>query len=198
MARDRRSIPLRTTVAIVGDGQTERIYFDKIRDTDRPKDLHIFPDYPRNIGNYKGVLEKAVILKPDYEFVYALIDMDKVFQDKQENEYKADKRKAEMLGVTVLENNPCFEIWLLLHFQKTGRVFTRCDDVIKELRKYIPNYSKSERFLMGTPLYDKKSIITNAVPNAELLERNRDEHSNDYPRAEVYKFFSWYFERKRS
>jgi hypothetical protein len=34
----------RYSVAIVGDGQTERIYFADVRDTDRPANLTIFPD----------------------------------------------------------------------------------------------------------------------------------------------------------
>jgi hypothetical protein len=33
-------------VALVGDGQTEQIYFFDLRETDRPSDLDIFPDLP--------------------------------------------------------------------------------------------------------------------------------------------------------
>jgi hypothetical protein len=198
MAREKRNRPLRTNVAIVGDGQTERIYFDNIRDMDRPRDLHIFPDYPRNIGNYTGVLEKAVELKENYEIVYALIDMDQVFRNRQESEYKVDKKKAEDLGIIVLENNPCFEIWLLLHFLKTGRAFLRCDEVERELQKYIPNYSKSLRFLRGANLYNKDLITAHAIPNAKFLERGRNQQDNNYPRAEIFKFFSWYLQRNNT
>ncbi len=79
MARHPKRQQLRHTVAIVGDGQTERIYFSDVRDTDRPDNLSIFPDYPRKIGSYKGVIERAVALSENYNRVYALIDMDKVW-----------------------------------------------------------------------------------------------------------------------
>lgn len=78
MARQGNPQQKRYRVAIVGDGQTERIYFDNIRDADRPGNLVIFPDSPKKIGNYKGVLERAEILTEDYDRVYALIDFDKV------------------------------------------------------------------------------------------------------------------------
>lgn len=112
MARQPRQY--RDTVAIVGDGQTERIYFSDVRDTDRPRNLSIFPDYPRKIGNFIGVLERAQNLASDYNRVYAFIDMDKVIQDNQLQSYRKAKTEAEALGVRVLENNPCFEVWLLL------------------------------------------------------------------------------------
>ena len=40
MDRKSRQKPLKPTVALVGDGQTERIYFANIKDTDRPSDFY--------------------------------------------------------------------------------------------------------------------------------------------------------------
>src|SRR5579872_6009349 len=94
----------RYTVAIVGDGQMERIYFSDVVDTDRPSNLSIFPDYPRRIGNYKGVLDRAITLAEDYSRVYALIDMDKVIQDGRQAEYQSNKSIVEAKGVIILEN----------------------------------------------------------------------------------------------
>ena len=110
MPRPLRKQELRYTVAIVGDGQTERIYFSDVRDTDRPANLSIFPDYPRKIGNYKGVIDRAVALAEDYSRVYALIDLDKIIQDDQQAPYMKAKAAAEAKGIIILENNPCFEI----------------------------------------------------------------------------------------
>ncbi|MFI5192982.1 MAG: RloB family protein [Chitinophagales bacterium] len=155
MARVPKQQPQRNTVAIVGDGQTERIYFSDVRDTDRPANLTIFPDYPRKIGNYKGVLERAGSLVGSYNHIYALIDVDKIIQDNQQAAYAQDKTTAEAAGIIVLENNPCFEIWLLLHFVHTGRLFTNCNEVSEQLRLNgrIPNYDKSEKFLKNARLY---------------------------------------------
>ena len=90
MARAFKQQPQRNTVAIVGDGQTERIYFSDVRDTDRPANLSIFPDYPRKIGNYKGVLDRAKSLVGNYNRIYALIDVDKIIHDNQQAAYTQD------------------------------------------------------------------------------------------------------------
>ncbi|WP_028295888.1 RloB family protein [Olivibacter sitiensis] len=199
MARHTRNKRTNKTVALVGDGQTERIYFANVRDTDRPSNLDIFPDYPRKIGSYKGVLERAVTLKnTGYDHVYALIDMDKIINENRMAEYHANKQSAEQSGVTILENNPCFETWILLHFSSTGKLFTSCDNVIAEIRKpgAIANYEKGERYLTGLKPYEryKKLLKENAIPNAKKLEVQRDGRSDRYPRAETFRFFEWYFE----
>ncbi len=107
MARtSRRPQQQRFSVAIVGDGQTERIYFSDVRDTDRPSNLAIFPDYPRKIGNYQGVLDRAIALAENYNRVYALIDMDTVIRGNQQAAYNQAKTGAQAAGVIVLENNP--------------------------------------------------------------------------------------------
>lgn len=198
--RSKRNIqPKRHLVAIVGDGQTERIYFADVQDTDRPDNITIFPDQPKRIGNYQGVLERAISLTGTYDEVYALIDMDKVIQEKQQQGYAKAKAEAGKAGVKVLENNPCFEIWILLHFERTGRAFKNCESVTERIRsRYISNYDKSQRFLVAARLYRNHSekIQTHAIPNATFLEQGREERDEHYPRAEIYRFFEWYFNRR--
>jgi hypothetical protein len=181
---------------LFGDGQMERIYFSDVRDTDRPDNLSIFPDYPRRIGNYKGVLDRAQSLVADYTHVYALIDVDKIIQDNHQSAYERDKQAAQANGVIVLENNPCFEVWLLVHFVYTGKLFTNCNEVSELLRvdKKIPGYEKSEKFLRNARLYKtfKDHLFKQAIPNAKRLEKNRNEQDQLYPRAETYRFFEWY------
>jgi hypothetical protein len=197
MARKTQQRQERTTIALVGDGQTERIYFADLRDTDRPGGLTIKPDYPRTIGNYKGVLDRAVELVAGYDEVYALIDADKIIQDKQQKAYSESKKAAEALGVIVLENNPCFELWLLLHFVHTGKIFTDCDAVSTELNKTnrIPGYNKSQKFLINARLYKnyKQQLLSKAIGNAELLEKDRATKDEGYPRAQTFVFFKKYF-----
>ena len=203
MSRRLARIPPKPRVALVGDGQTEQIYFTNIKDTDRPSDLDLFPDLPVKPGSYRSVLKKALQLTEDYEYerVYALIDMDKVISDNRQAEYEKDKRAAEAKGIIVLENNPCFEFWLLLHFLKTSKSFTACNDVITELKKpsRIPGYEKSQKFLVAAKLYTqyKELIESNAIPAAKLLEKNRPSENKYFPRSEIYRFFEWYLNAER-
>lgn len=201
MARHSKFKQTKRTVALVGDGQTERIYFANVRDTDRPANLAIFPDYPRRIGSYKGVLDRAVALKNDgYDRVYALIDMDKIIDEHRTAEYRRAKQEAEQAGVIVLENNPCFEVWILLHFVRTGRLFANCGEVVVEIQKIneLANYGKSEKFLNGAKLYEqyKQQLGEHAIPNARRLEAERQDQGARYPRAETFRFFEWYFENQ--
>jgi len=196
MGRTTKRLQVRNTVALVGDGQTERIYFSDVRDTDRPANLSIFPDYPRKIGNYKGVLDRAMSLVGNYDHIYALIDMDKIINDKQQAAYRNDKTAAKAAGIIVLENNPCFEIWILLHFIHTGKLFTNCKEVCAQLRMKgrIPDYDKKERFLKNARLYQtyKAQLIGQAIPNAKRLENSRFGQDTLFPRAETFRFFEWY------
>ncbi|MEO5642937.1 MAG: RloB family protein [Bacteroidia bacterium] len=197
MTRKQPIQPKREAVAIVGDGQTERIYFADVKDTDRPATLAIFPDYPRTIGSYAGVLKRAVELADkDYDHVFALIDMDKIFQDNQQAAYLQAKAAARARGIIVLENNPCFELWILLHFVHTGRLFQNCGEVEHEIKKAgrLQGYDKSEKFQVGARLYAnyRDRLKDAAVPNARLLENNRADKDQLYPRAEIFRFFEWY------
>ncbi|MFA6082763.1 RloB family protein [Mucilaginibacter sp.] len=188
----------RSTVALVGDGFTEKIYFSDLKDTDRPEGLDIKPDYPRKAGSFKGVLERGISLKQDYSRVYALIDMDAIIAQGQQAVYQRLKIAAERKGVIVLENNPCFEMWLLLHFRPTGQHFGDCDEVSEQLERYIPGYDKSQRFQAAARLYaNLRENIPQAIINARSLETDRADRDEHYPRAETFRFFEWY-EGKRA
>jgi hypothetical protein len=196
MPRVQKKQQVRKTVAIVGDGQTERMYFSDVRDTDRPANLSIFPDYPRKIGSYKGVLDRAIALSGNYHRVFALIDMDKIIQEGQQATYSRDKAKAEAAHVFVLENNPCFEIWILLHFVYTGKLFNNCNEVAAQLRRKgrLSNYDKSEKFLRNAGLYSKYKVQLKerAIPNALRLENYSGNQDELFPRAQTFRFFEWY------
>ena len=119
--------------------------------------------------------------------------MDAIIAQQQHHHYQQHKAVAISAGVIVLENNPCFEFWLLLHFRQTGRLFQNCEQVVTELRRYIPNYNKGVRFLEAARLFaNLRNNLPQAMANAALLEVDRDEHDLLYPRAEIYKFFEWY------
>lgn len=182
------------SIAIVGDGDTERLYFADLRDCDRPDDIHIYPEIPTRIGDYSCVLDAAIALKAKgHDVVYALIDLDKVVQERQLRTYQQHKARAMKKGVTVLENNPCFEFWVLLHFKHTSKVFSGCESVVKDVKRHIPQYAKC-----GPNLYRtcKDRILQHAIPNAEKLEVDRELQGPGYPRAEVFKLLKWYFGRR--
>lgn len=195
MARKPQQRPTKPRIAIVGDGVTEKIYFADVKDTDRPDDIDLFPALPAKSGDYSKVLNSSMILAEDYTRVIALIDMDTVINDGKGKAYHAARKLAEAKGVVVLEVGPCFEFWILLHFVGTSRSFTRCDEVVQELRKpgRIAGYEKSQQYLVKARLYaNYKDRIKYAIATAKKLAKDSPEGNPHYPRADIYEFFEWY------
>lgn len=55
----------------------------------------------------------------------------------------------------------------------------------------MKGYCKNQAYLRKKNLYKtlRPYLEPNAIPNAIFLENSREEKSNNYPRAEVFKFF---------
>lgn len=189
MARKRNKRKSRKTIAIVGDGHTEKIYFEDYRNSERPESLTIKPDLPGKKSGYNGVLSKAIDLKIDgYDEVIAIIDMDILKNKNQKDKYKLLKDKANAKGVLVLENNPCMEFWFLIHFIKSHKLFTNGSSVIAELRKNnrIPDYQKNQKWQRKTGLFNllKKALIEKAITNGKYVESVQNDSS-----AQIYRLF---------
>lgn len=52
-------------------------------------------------------------------------------------------RQAGQKGYGVAVSNPCFEVWLLLHFAETAPATERCAEIAAALRSQRSGYSKS-------------------------------------------------------
>jgi hypothetical protein len=65
-------------------------------------------------------------------------------------------------------SNPCFEYWLILHFERNATPFADCGAACKRLRKHIRGYDKS------TDSYPKtRQMLDTARRNAAELFRER-------------------------
>jgi RloB-like protein len=190
MSRNRKPIkPTNKRIAVVGDGQTEKIYFDKLKEVEGLRNVSLKPDLPKSVGSYKGVFDKAESLYTEgYDEVYCLIDMDKVLSDNTLAKYLTDKKRIEKKGIIVFESNPCIEFWFLLHFVRTTKPFANCESVEKELQKYIPNYAKNQQYLVQSNIYKTlKPNLLNAFENAKWIEENQIENEHNSSKSEAYK-----------
>jgi RloB-like protein len=190
VSRNRKPIkPTNKRIAVVGDGQTEKIYFDKLKEIEGLRNVSLKPDLPKNVGSYKGVFDKAESLYAEgYDEVYCLIDMDKVLSDNTLAKYLTDKKKIEKKRIIVFESNPCIEFWFLLHFVRTTKPFSNCESVEKELQKYMPNYAKNQQYLVQSNIYKTlKPNLLNAFENAKWIEENQIKNEHNSSKSEVYK-----------
>lgn len=195
MARPDKKRKLLRRIAVVGDGVTEKIYFEQLKEIERIKDVVIKPELPSKSskgGSYKKAINTAKFLVEEgYDHVYCLIDFDTVLSENKLADFTQELKDIDTKEITVYINNPCFETWVLVHYEKTGKAFSDCDAVGKAVTKHVKDYCKSQEYLRKKNLYKilRPQLETNAILNAEFLEDNREEKGNNYPRAEVFKFF---------
>ncbi len=182
-------------VAIVGDGVTEKIYFEQLKELEHTKDVVIKPELPTKSAK-GGLFKKAIntaksLVDEGYDHVYCLIDFDTVLSENKLAEFTQELKWVDNKKITVYINNPCFETWVLVHYEKTGKAFANCDTVGKAITGHLKDYCKNQEYLRKKNLYKtlRPHLETNAIPNAAFLEDNREGKGDSYPRAEVFKFF---------
>jgi hypothetical protein len=143
---------------IVCEGtRTEPGYFNELRHTERiPIELVISPG-----GVPKTLVERAVELKNAakkdaktrqdvnllYDEVWCVFDID-------EHPAVPDaKQQARDNGIELAISNPCFELWIVLHFRDQRAHIDRAV-VQRDCAKYLPDYEKAVPFAKLHPNYD--------------------------------------------
>jgi hypothetical protein len=138
-------------VLIVCEGsKTEPLYFDAIRQANRIPAAHI-AIMPSELGTEpRQVVDFAVAhfnRTKQFEHVYAVFDRDEhnTYSDALQRaqalhkSLKNDERKVvEFLAVPSV---PCFELWLLLHFEDVF-AFGHRSEMTDKLKVHIPHYAK--------------------------------------------------------
>lgn len=95
--------PVRKSIAIIGEGETEWFYFDTLRIFHRYP-FKMAPDFPSHsdIGHILNLAERYV--KERYDYVICLIDMDRLKHNPIElNKYKANKGKRKYKSVIFIQ-----------------------------------------------------------------------------------------------
>jgi RloB-like protein len=152
-------------------------------------------EIPKHSGSSDpvGVVDSALAnFKDDNDFdkIYCIVDRDK----HQKYSQALDKVRRHRLGrrgkLILITSNPCFEIWLLLHYVYTAAAFqcasisgSNADEVIRELRKHISGYDKGMEglFVITQP------NINDAKRHADqLLKYHKTAGSDGNPSSEIH------------
>jgi hypothetical protein len=84
---------------------------------------------------------------------------------------------------------PCFEVWILLHFQYSTASFvpvggmSGCERVLTAVKRHFPGYAKGHK----TAFDDLESKMEDAIQNAVLLGRHNAVTGSDNPGTDVHK-----------
>lgn len=142
-----RKVP-RSITLIVCEGETERAYFQAVRVLFDLSSTEVIVAED-NDSAPSSVVEYALhrCAEPGgYDKVFCVFDRDnhESFQRACDRVRSLATRTRNPLPIAVAVSIPCFEFWLLLHFERTDAPFHRCDDVIQRLRGYLPGYTKAD------------------------------------------------------
>lgn len=172
----------RSITLIVCEGETEQEYFEIAR-------IHygltnaevIIAD--NTIGSApKSVVECAERRSKEpggYDKIYCVFDRDghTSFGEAREKLKGMARRKKKPLPIDEAISIPCFEVWVLLHFEKTDAPFENCETVIDRVRTHLPGYEKANA-VIAKQLFAK---VGTAMGNAAWLEaRAGDNTYNPY------------------
>ncbi len=88
---------------------------------------------------------------------------------------------------------PCFEFWLLLHFEDATRPYAAsgsnsiCDNVLCDLKVHIPAYGKGNRGVFEITY----STVETAIARAQLLEKRHEGAGSDNPSTKVHQLVEY-------
>ena len=180
-------------ILILCDGaQTEPNYFRQLKNFRRLTSVAVRGPRPRQIGSARLLKRVRDELKADagWDHVYCVVDHDghDSAVNKLRSELEAINRRRNSPRVHMALSNPCFELWLLLHFEFTDRPYaslhggkSACDSVIERLRRHIPGYRKNE----AQQLEQLMDLVDQAIHNANRLERLKASQQANSPHTDI-------------
>ena len=177
----------RSITLIVCEGETEQEYFKALRMHYglTTAEIVIAEDTkgsaPISVVNYA---EEKAREPGGYDRIYCVFDRDhhESFGRAREKIRDLARRQKRPWPIEEAISIPCFEVWILLHHERTDAPFPDCDAVIAHLRTIIRGYKKADAGIVQ----DLMGRIDTAMDNARWLEGRAA--MNDYnPYTQVHR-----------
>jgi RloB-like protein len=151
-------------IIIATEGKhTEKQYFESFITSPRLK-IQILPTEDNN-SDPQSVLNRVNIFTEKFDLgkedsIWLVLDVDRWGDRKLSQICREAKQKKYGLAIS----NPCFEVWLWLHFDDLDPFDKTCKDFENKLRQKLGSYNKSN---LITDRY--QSHIPNAVERSKAL-----------------------------
>ena len=194
MARRRQERELRRSrITVIGEGLTERWYFDHLRTVmgyryDCKPRFFTHQSYQEMRKLIDWVLQNDGI-------AVCVCDADIALTNPEEKKRLEEMKKAyasEEGKVFICDSMPSIEFWFLLHYLETSKQFQTSDEVAQVLRRYMPTFQKHSTFLEKAQWVkdlcadDKLQLACN---RAEALSKNPEatSYSNIYTAIKLFR-----------
>lgn len=179
--------PPRSITLIVCEGETEQVYFQAARVRYGLTTAEVVV-----AENTKGPAPISVVecaeekyAEPGgYDQVYCVFDRDghESFQRARDRIRGLAGRRRNPVPIEEAISIPCFEVWVLLHFERADAPLERCAAAVDRVRRYMPNYEKADAAVARELMIS----VEKAIGNAEWLDARAA--NNDFnPYTSVHK-----------
>ena len=179
-------------ILILSEGRrTETNYFNGLKTSRHLRSVVVRPlqGQPGPVGLSRRA-EKALANDSGWDEIYCVVDQDG--RDRAirslEHELRTLDQQFVDTSVRMIRSDPCFEFWLLLHFEFTDRPFlsagkgrTACDAVTAELRRHLPGYQKNAPRVFE----DFSDRLDTAIVNAGRLRSLHPAPAASMPRTDA-------------
>ncbi len=128
-----------------------------------------------NLQRYEQELDE------EYDQVYCVFDRDR------HHHFESASEDAKRNGFELARSWPCFEYWVLLHFEFSRRPYqdgpyTPCENCTNDLKKHLPDYEKNTVGLFRT----LARLLDDAKQRAAEALRDAEATGNPDPSTEVH------------
>ena len=156
--RKSRGLTYKRRILVVGDGKTEENYFDGITCVNPDIVIRSFGAGKTGIGQIlkrtRTCMDKLGIDIRDGDRVAVVMDLDLRYGTKDVTTIEHECKNA---GIELYMSNPCFEVWLLLHFQKFDRP-SNPKDLIGFMEKVLNGPYVKSKLLKWDEIKVKRAI----------------------------------------
>jgi len=169
------SIPIRNTILIVCEGQTEQLYFESFPVLSlQVKCINLKgQSKTKLVESTQSIIESLVDKK--YDEVWCVFDMDVKQGQKEFSDFDNAIVKANSLGYKVAYSNDSFELWFFLHYSYTDTKNLRGYYYEELSKRFNINYvEQGKQYSFCQKLYkvlleDKGSSQTHAIERAKKI-----------------------------
>jgi len=199
--RESKNISQKKSIfSFVVEGKCELWYLQRLKQHERLS-VNLEPRLPQKKTLQKQYELVEKLAEEESEKVFWIVDFDTIMKETREVK-KGNKTLLQEFQelydkcknndkIIVVVNNPCFEYWFLQHFEQTSKHFTAYAELEKNLKKYLIDYEKTEKYYKNSrqDIYQKlKENQQIAIFNSEKLGEFSFENSTTGI-AEMYKIF---------
>lgn len=182
-------------VLIVCEGaRTEPEYFNELRRIHRLSNGNVVVASPSSTDPL-AVVREAERLERDerqlgeyYDQVYCVFDRDR------HSHFEEASQRLRGKGYRPGRSWPCFEYWILLHFENTRSPFedaggrTAAENCIRRLRHHLPGYRKGE---VTRQVEFLECRVETAIRRARDIQRDAERTEEPNPSTEVHELVEY-------